>query len=831
MSVRAVPEIIRISDPPQWTPAELAAWEQFVGPSPDLLAALKAREIMAMRELARRNYRDFLKYWILVTRQRLKWAWFHDYLADLMQTVADRQRKRVIVNIPPRHLKSTLISQAWHAWMIGRDDTPNSALMSLAATGSLAARDSRRTLDILRADWYHVLFPHVTLTRENEVEWDTAGGAYRVAVGRGGTVTGKGGDHICIAGGTPVLTERGWIPIDHVTTTDRVATPKGFKRVLKWMDNGVQEVVRIRAGGFTLLSTPTHRCSTPAGWRFASSFNVGDEIHAIEACHQSVRDLRPGLHRRPEDKVLLPLLRGSGSVGAADSCAGMPDLRRDVHPPSPPESAEACVLQQGLPQYGEDGLRSGGGEPELQAREADGVQFCFSAPDFLNPLGCGYDMRHLQSAQGPQADGSPPHQREQEGRHAGEPSGVVRPVPSRVTSSAIRMGRTRVYDLTVEDEHCFYANGLLVHNCVDDLLLSDEASSETIREKCNEWLGETLASRLNDPKTGTITIIMQRFHERDPAGYILERMKVEGADQYAHIVLPMEAEKRTLVCLDGEVYKDRLAGDLLDPGRIGPQEVAALKASMRINYEGQYQQNPCKQAGGMLDPGRLLELDQTAAELISRFGLRVNAYLDFATREAETQRDDPDFSTIVAAARDQLGRIFLLDVFRKQCATDELARTLIGMQKAYNFRMVKGEKGGLINTFMPILTMTQRMTGCFFALTPYKGPSSKGDKVHRASSFQGLLNAGMICVPKNAHWLPSMQAEMRSFPNGAHDDIIDSCAMACNDALDLMEGEAPIVKPDDERTLMDQEHKAELARRIEVMRRGDDDGYQTDHDW
>ena len=563
MSVRAVPEIIRTADPPQWTPAELAAWEQFVGPSPDLLAALKAREIMAMRELARRNYRDFLKYWILVTRQRLKWAWFHDYLADLMQTVADRQRKRVIVNIPPRHLKSTLISQAWHAWMIGRDDTPNSALMSLAATGSLAARDSRRTLDILRADWYHVLFPHVTLTRENEVEWDTAGGAYRVAVGRGGTVTGKGGDHIC----------------------------------------------------------------------------------------------------------------------------------------------------------------------------------------------------------------------------------------------------------------------------VDDLLLSDEASSETIREKCNEWLGETLASRLNDPKTGTITIIMQRFHERDPAGYILERMKVEGADQYAHIVLPMEAEKRTLVCLDGEVYKDRLAGDLLDPGRIGPQEVAALKASMRINYEGQYQQNPCKQAGGMLDPSRLLELDQTAAELISRFGLRVNAYLDFATREAETQRDDPDFSTIVAAARDQLGRIFLLDVFRKQCATDELARTLIGMQKAYNFRMVKGEKGGLINTFMPILTMTQRMTGCFFALTPYKGPSSKGDKVHRASSFQGLLNAGMICVPKNAHWLPSMQAEMRSFPNGAHDDIIDSCAMACNDALDLMEGEAPIVKPDDERTLMDQEHKAELARRIEVMRRGDDDGYQTDHDW
>jgi predicted phage terminase large subunit-like protein len=233
----------------------------------------------------------------------------------------------------------------------------------------------------------------------------------------------------------------------------------------------------------------------------------------------------------------------------------------------------------------------------------------------------------------------------------------------------------------------------------------------------------------------------------------------------------------------------------------------------------------------MLDPSKLIKVDATSAEIISRFGLRVNAYLDFATKERETQKDDPDYSCIVAAGKDQLGRIFIVDIFAKQCAYDELARSLIGMYRAYNFRSIKGEKGGLINTFQPILTMTQRLTGVFFPLFPFKGPKSAGDKVSRSAGFQGMLNAGMICVPTNAPWLPRLESEMRAFPNGSHDDITDCCAMACNDANDLMQGEAPITQPDDETILMDEEHKRELQRRIGKMQRGESDDDTPGHDW
>jgi hypothetical protein len=93
-----------------------------------------------------------------------------------------------------------------------------------------------------------------------------------------------------------------------------------------------------------------------------------------------------------------------------------------------------------------------------------------------------------------------------------------------------------------------------------------------------------------------------------------------------------------------------------------------------------------------------------------------------------------------------------------------------------------------------------------------------------------MLNAGMICVPAHAPWLPALEAEMRSFPNGAHDDMCDVASMSCNDSLDIQMGEAPIKMPDDERILMDTEHKAELVRRIERMRSQTGDCTE-EHDW
>src|SRR5258706_3086387 len=57
---------------------------------------------------------------------------------------------------------------------------------------------------------------------------------------------------------------------------------------------------------------------------------------------------------------------------------------------------------------------------------------------------------------------------------------------------------------------------------IDDPLKPDEALSETQRNAVNNWYDHTLVSRLNDKRTGCIILIMQRLHEDDLVGHVLD---------------------------------------------------------------------------------------------------------------------------------------------------------------------------------------------------------------------------------------------------------------------------------------------------------------------
>jgi len=94
-----------------------------------------------------------------------------------------------------------------------------------------------------------------------------------------------------------------------------------------------------------------------------------------------------------------------------------------------------------------------------------------------------------------------------------------------VTVSAVtRLGSATefVYDLQVEGNSNFFADGVLVHNCgiIDDPLKNaEEAASETIREKQKDWYRSTFSTR--EEPNGAIVVIMTRWHEDDLAGWLL----------------------------------------------------------------------------------------------------------------------------------------------------------------------------------------------------------------------------------------------------------------------------------------------------------------------
>ncbi|SDH03041.1 terminase [Propionivibrio dicarboxylicus] len=99
---------------------------------------------------------------------------------------------RLIINLPPRQLKSFIISIALPAFVIGRD--PTAKLICVSYSEDLAkslARDFRRIVD---STWFQNVFPEVKRAKSTELEFVTDQGGFRLATSVGGTLTGRGGD-------------------------------------------------------------------------------------------------------------------------------------------------------------------------------------------------------------------------------------------------------------------------------------------------------------------------------------------------------------------------------------------------------------------------------------------------------------------------------------------------------------------------------------------------------------------------------------------------------------------------------------------------------------
>jgi predicted phage terminase large subunit-like protein len=131
---------------------------------------------------------------------------------------------------------------------------------------------------------------------------------------------------------------------------------------------------------------------------------------------------------------------------------------------------------------------------------------------------------------------------------------------------------------------------------VDDPVSPDQALSDAERSTANNWIDNTLRSRLNDPATGCIVLVMQRLHELDPTGYLL----AQEPGVWTHLCVPLEAEEDETwkFPISGKVIQ-RDAGGILMPRRFTETAVEELKRH-RLRWSGQYQQRPCPLGGNLI---------------------------------------------------------------------------------------------------------------------------------------------------------------------------------------------------------------------------------------
>jgi predicted phage terminase large subunit-like protein len=287
---------------------------------------------------------------------------------------------------------------------------------------------------------------------------------------------------------------------------------------------------------------------------------------------------------------------------------------------------------------------------------------------------------------------------------------------------------------------------------IDDCMKADEVRSQATRDEVKGWFDNTLMTRLNHKRHGKIISIQQRLHEDDLPAHLLEK-------EYEHLNLPSIAEKDELVAVGrGRVHRRRV-GDLLNPSREDQEVLDRLRRELGpAVFSAQYQQDPVSPEGNLLrmewfgtydfEPDR--GLFQKVAQSWDT-GMSAQPTSDFSVCTTWGFREN---------------KWHLLDVFRQRLDYPDLKNAVLRLHRKWQADKVIIEDANSGKS----LWQEFRTQGQF---RPVMWPAT-ASKEERFVGTLGEIEAGNILLPEEAPWLPTLRSELRAFPNGRHDDQVDS---------------------------------------------------------
>lgn len=291
---------------------------------------------------------------------------------------------------------------------------------------------------------------------------------------------------------------------------------------------------------------------------------------------------------------------------------------------------------------------------------------------------------------------------------------------------------------------------------LDDVIKPEEANSETVRTAVNDWFQSTLASRLNDKRSGAILCVMQRLHEYDLPGMLLE------TGNWDHLSLPAIATGETRIALTRGRVHYRGDGEVLHPARESLSDLKRQKSEMGSHaFSAQYQQNPVPAVGNVIRAAWLHyygKVDQCPS------GGDVIQSWDTAIKSGERN----DWSVCISACK--VGRkICLIDVWRGKLEFPALVRKAISLAQEFRANTILVEDKGSGQQLIQALRSNE-VTGLAFPIA--RTPTL--DKRARVEGVSALIEGGQLLLPCDAPWLAEFKSEILAFPNGRHDDQIDA---------------------------------------------------------
>jgi predicted phage terminase large subunit-like protein len=330
-----------------------------------------------------------------------------------------------------------------------------------------------------------------------------------------------------------------------------------------------------------------------------------------------------------------------------------------------------------------------------------------------------------------------------------------------------------VYNIEVEDNHNYYVNGILTHNC-DDPTNPKMAASVVEKRNVINFYSNTLYSRLNQPELGVRIIIAQRLAEDDLPGHLI----ANSPNNHDHICIPVEVDLNNLQkenISPSSLIKYYDKDGLFWPDRFSKKVVLDfIKMLGSREAAGQLYQRPAPKEGNMVKESWF---DIIEAEIIER-DLRMNPmmfYLD--TAESDEQQESGDSTGIVVAYKKD-NCVYIANVITIKKAFHELVKFIPEFLNANLYSQYSKVKIEPKSSGKSIVSQLRATT----QLSVMELPTPKDSKVVRMSSITPMCESRRVKFI-NGNYLKPFMSNLLVFPNGKHDDDVDAFIHCVEDLL------------------------------------------------
>lgn len=201
-----------------------------------LQTLLKELETRQRRELCQNDFLEFVRtqYPDFISGSH------HRRIAKLFEDIAAGRKKRVIINLAPRHSKSLFASYLFPAWFLGKK--PKEKILQVSNTAELAEGFGRQVRNLLDTEEYRAIFPDVELRADSKAagRWNTNHNGEYYATGVGAALAGRGASLAIIDD-----------PHTEAEALQAAFNPGVYDKIFDWYTSGVRQ--RLQPGGAIII--------------------------------------------------------------------------------------------------------------------------------------------------------------------------------------------------------------------------------------------------------------------------------------------------------------------------------------------------------------------------------------------------------------------------------------------------------------------------------------------------------------------------------------------------------------------------------------------------